>query len=126
MRSFDGGKSHAANHHGVRVVQLCFDFYMTEAKPDNLVGDRVYDSDPLDNDLREDGIEMIAPILSPQTCDARWTPSSAIRKAMADRKVLRLDSMAAPHSCAMGVLSEDFPRLRATRLPRRPLQIILR
>ena len=53
--------THAANHHEVRLVQLCFDFYMIEAKPENLIGDRAYDSDPLDNDLRKDGIEMIAP-----------------------------------------------------------------
>ena len=34
-----------ANHHEVRLVQLCFDFYMIEAKPENLIGDRAYDSD---------------------------------------------------------------------------------
>src|SRR5262245_59097535 len=51
----------AANHHEVRLVQLCFDFYMIEAKPENLIGDRAYDSDPLDEELRRDGIEMIAP-----------------------------------------------------------------
>ena len=28
--------AHAANHHEVRLVQLCFDFYMIEAKPENL------------------------------------------------------------------------------------------
>jgi hypothetical protein len=27
--------THAANHHEVRLVQLCFDFYMIEAKPEN-------------------------------------------------------------------------------------------
>ena len=53
--------THAANHHEVRLVQLCFDFYMIEAKPDNLIGDHAYDSDPLDEQLRNDGIEMIAP-----------------------------------------------------------------
>ena len=37
--------THAANHHEVRLVQLCFDFYMIEAKPENLIGDRAYDSD---------------------------------------------------------------------------------
>ena len=46
---------------GVPPAQLCFDFYMIEAKPESLIGDRAYDSDPLDNDLRKDGIEMIAP-----------------------------------------------------------------
>jgi transposase len=39
-------------------VQLCFDFYMIEAKPENLIGDRAYDSDPLDAELRKDGVEM--------------------------------------------------------------------
>jgi hypothetical protein len=27
--------THAANHHEARLVQLCFDFYMIEAKPEN-------------------------------------------------------------------------------------------
>ena len=53
--------THAANHHEVRLVQLCFDFYMIEVKPETLIGDRAYDSDPLDGQLREDGIEMVAP-----------------------------------------------------------------
>ena len=50
--------THAANHHEVRLVQLRFDFYMIEAKPENLIGDRAYDSDPLDEELRRDGIEI--------------------------------------------------------------------
>ena len=53
--------THAANHHEVTLVQLSFDFYMIEAKPDNLIGDKAYDSDQLDEELREQGIEMIAP-----------------------------------------------------------------
>ena len=54
--------AHAANHHEVKLVQLCFDFYMIEAaKPENLIGDRAYDSDKLDEELREEGVEMIAP-----------------------------------------------------------------
>ena len=53
--------THAANHHEVTLVQLSFDFYMIEAKPENLIGDKAYDSDPLDAQLREQGIQMIAP-----------------------------------------------------------------
>src|SRR5260221_7980602 len=45
---------HAPNHNEVRLVQLCFDFYMIEAEPENLIGDRAYDSDPLDEELRRD------------------------------------------------------------------------
>jgi hypothetical protein len=51
----------APNHHEVTLVQLTFELYMIEAKPDNLIGDRAYDSDPPDAELRNQGIEMIAP-----------------------------------------------------------------
>lgn len=53
--------THAANHHEVTLVQLSFEFYMIEAKPQNLIGDRAYDSDVLDEQLRKDGVELIAP-----------------------------------------------------------------
>lgn len=53
--------THAANHHEVTLVQLSFDFYMIEAKPENLIGDKAYDSDELDETLRAQGVEMIAP-----------------------------------------------------------------
>ena len=53
--------THAAKHHEVTLVQLSFEFYMIEAKPQNLIGDRAYDSDKLDEELRREGIEMIAP-----------------------------------------------------------------
>src|SRR5438046_2325602 len=67
--------TYAANHHEVTLVQLSFESYMIEAKPENLIGDRAYDSDPLDEELRKDGIEMIAPHRSnrskPPTQDRR-------------------------------------------------------
>jgi len=53
--------TYAANHHEVTLVQLSFDFYMIEAKPENLIGDRAYDSDELDGELKKQGTEMIAP-----------------------------------------------------------------
>jgi transposase len=53
--------THAANHHEVTLVQLTFDFYMIEAKPEKLIGDKAYDSDDLDNNLGKQGIDMIAP-----------------------------------------------------------------
>lgn len=53
--------THAANHHEVTLVQLSFDFYMIEAKPEHLIGDKAYDSDRLDEQLKQQGIEMIAP-----------------------------------------------------------------
>ena len=50
----------------MRLVQLCFDFYMMDAKPKNLIGGRAYNSNPLDAD---DGIEMIVP--------TSWQPKQA-------------------------------------------------
>src|SRR6266705_2255449 len=59
----------------VRLVQLCFDFYMIEAKPENLIGDRAYDSDPLVFFKQKTAYEMIAPHRSnrskPPTQDRR-------------------------------------------------------
>jgi len=42
--------AHAANHHEVKLVQLSLDFYMLDKKPDVLIGDGAYDSDPLDEE----------------------------------------------------------------------------
>jgi len=56
-----GVRSNAANHQEVTLVQLSFDFYMIEAKPENLIGDRANDSDKLDEELRQVGIGMIVP-----------------------------------------------------------------
>ncbi|MCK9193936.1 MAG: IS5 family transposase [Nevskia sp.] len=59
--------THEANHHEVTLVQLGFDFYMLEALPGNLIGDKAYDSDPLDAELRQQGVEMISPHRSNRT-----------------------------------------------------------
>ena len=53
--------THPANHHEVTLVQLSLDFYMIEATPEHLIGDKAYDSDPLDAELEAEGVEMIAP-----------------------------------------------------------------
>ena len=67
--------THAANHHEVTLVQLSFDFYMIKAKPENLLGGRAYDSDKLDEDLRQEVIGMISPHrrnrVKPRTQDGR-------------------------------------------------------
>src|SRR5262249_15965570 len=118
----------AGNHHEVRLVQLCFDFYMIEAKPENLIGDRAYDSDPLDEELRRDGIEMIAPHRAnrskPPTQDRRRL--SPLHASLARRTLLCVDPMAAPDPRPLGVLHPELPRIRPARVPRYPLQTILR
>jgi hypothetical protein len=70
--------THAANHHEVTLVQLTFDFYMIEAKPENLIGDRAYDSDGLDEQLRQQGTEMIAPHKSTASGARRRTAGACV------------------------------------------------
>ena len=120
--------THAANHHEVRLVQLCFDFYMIEAKLENLIGDRAYDSDPLDAELRKDGIEMIAPHRSNRSkpAHARSAKAKPLHAPLARRALLRLDSMAAPDPHSLGVPRPQFSWLCPACLPRYPRQTILR
>ena len=54
---------------------MTFDFYLIEAKPENLIGDKAYDSEALDEELKKEGVEMIAPHRTnrskPKTQDGR-------------------------------------------------------
>lgn len=54
-------RTHVVNYHTVTLKQLSFEFYIIEAKPENLIGYQTYDSDKLDEELRQEGIEMIFP-----------------------------------------------------------------
>jgi transposase len=72
--------THAANHHEVTLVQLCFDFYMIEAKPEKLIGDRAYDSDQLDEELAAEGIEMIAPHRSNRRIEKKTQDGRPLRR----------------------------------------------
>ena len=61
--------------HEVKLVEETLDKRFTQEKPERLIGDRAYDSDPLDERLQQQGIEMIAPHKSnrkkPVTQDGR-------------------------------------------------------
>ncbi len=51
----------SASPHESRLVQRLFDFMLTEETPKRVIGDKAYDSDRLDQELAEQGVEMIAP-----------------------------------------------------------------
>lgn len=51
----------SASPHESKLVQRLFDFMLTEETPERVIGDRAYDSDGLDEQLAEVGIELIAP-----------------------------------------------------------------
>lgn len=110
--------THAANHHEVTLVQLSFDFYMIEAKPQNLIGDKAYDSDKLDAQLRDDGIEMISPHRSNRPPHKYTQDGRRLRRYQRRWIVERFFAWMAVASTvtrALGVLPAQLPRLRADR-----------
>ena len=64
-----------ASPHEVTLVEEIFEASFVETKPERLIGDRAYNSDPLDAELRRDGTKMIAPHCrgrkKPKTQDGR-------------------------------------------------------
>lgn len=50
-----------ANRHESHLVQQMFDFMLSDDAPERIIGDKAYDDDRLDDELADDGIEMIAP-----------------------------------------------------------------
>ncbi len=51
----------SASPHEVRLVRQTLASRHVKGQPEKLIGDKAYDSDPLDAELAEQGVEMIAP-----------------------------------------------------------------
>src|SRR6476659_3471337 len=51
----------SANPHEVTLVRKTVVERFVDDKPERLIGDKAYDSDPLDEELAEIGVELIAP-----------------------------------------------------------------
>ncbi len=51
----------SATPHETKLVQGLFGFMLTLDAPERVIGDKAYDSDALDAELGDEGIEMIAP-----------------------------------------------------------------
>jgi transposase len=80
----------SASPHEVTLVEETIDNGFLEHAPDCLVGDRAYDSDPLDARLREErGIELIAPHRSNRK-RAKTQDGRALRRYVRRWKIERL------------------------------------
>lgn len=79
----------SASPHEVTLVDAVLRSRFVRALPERLIGDRAYDSDGLDEELRAEGIEMIAPHRGnrtrPKTRDGR-----ALRRYRRRWKIERL------------------------------------
>jgi len=114
-------------HHSDRGSQYASEDYRVVLQKHGLTGSMGRRGNPCDNprldeELRKDGIEMIAK----QAAHARSATAKPLYATLARVALLCLDSMAAPHPRPLGILRPELPRLRTARLPRCPLQAILR
>jgi transposase len=79
----------SASPHEVTLAEETIDNGFLEHAPDRLIGDRAYDSDPLDTRLREErGIELIAPHRS--TRRRKTQDGRALRRYVRRWKIERL------------------------------------
>jgi hypothetical protein len=66
------------------VMQTLAEIFVKEPVQ-RLIGDNAYDSDQLDRELAETGVEMIAPQpLQPYEPDAGWPPLASLSSPMED------------------------------------------
>jgi hypothetical protein len=107
--------THAANHHEVTLVQLSFDFYMIEAKPQNLIGHKAYDSDALDESLKQQYRDDRAASLEPDAQDAGRAAAASLSAPMVGGTLFRMAAVETSATGALGVLRGELPRLRAAR-----------
>jgi transposase len=65
----------SASPHEIKLVKPTLNYRFVKEKPRRLIGDKAFDSDPLDKELRAENIELIAPHkanrVKPPTQDGR-------------------------------------------------------
>ena len=113
----------SASPHETKLVEATIEQRFTRAKPERMIGDRAYDSDPLDQRLRQKyRIRLIAPHKynrrRKSTQDGRELRRYCRRWKI--ETALRLAPQLPPPRQPLGISSSQFPRHAATRLPRYP------
>ena len=106
---------HAANHHETKLAQLSLDLCLC-GEPANLIGDKAYDSDPLDAELRErGGDDRAAPAQPDAAQDAGRAPAAAVQAPLDRGTVLRVASVEPPGPGPLGISYGELSRLRPDR-----------
>ena len=81
----------SASPHEVTLVHDVLAQGFTSGQPERLIGDKAYDSDPLDAELKAEGIEMIAPHKSNRV-KAATQDGRALRRYRRRWKIERLNA----------------------------------
>jgi transposase len=78
-----------ANRAECHLVQQLFDFMLPTETPERIIGDKAYDSDPLDAEVAELGSEMIAPHRSNRRPENKTQDGRSLRRYSRRWKVER-------------------------------------
>ncbi|MBL1217952.1 MAG: IS4/IS5 family transposase [Planctomycetes bacterium] len=70
----------SASPHESRLVQGLFDFMLTEELPQRVIGDKAYDSDQLDEQLANEGVELISPHRSNRRAENKTQDGRPLRR----------------------------------------------
>ncbi len=70
-----------ATRHESQLVQQMVDFMLPAETPERIIGDKAYDSDPLDEELAQDAIELIAPHRSNRRPENRSQDGRPLRRS---------------------------------------------
>jgi hypothetical protein len=89
----------------VKLVMQTLAEIFAEEPVQRLIGDNAYDSDQLDRELAETGVEMIAASLEQHEPDAGWTPPASLSSPMEDRAVVLMAPELSSAGHALRVLS---------------------
>ena len=98
-------------------MQLSLDLEILDDHPENLVGDKVYDSDPLDAEVKKRGVGMIRalPEVPDTPEDARRSPPAQVQTALDRRVVFRLASVGPSRPHPMGITRLKLTWIRPVR-----------
>lgn len=79
----------SASPHESKLVQQLFDFMLTAQMPERVIGDKAYDSDALDEELADEGVELIAPHRGNRKPENKTQDGRALRRYKRRWKVER-------------------------------------
>ena len=117
----------SATPHEVTLVQRTLAESIVAEPLQRLIGDNAYDSDRLDRELAETGVEMIAPHnRGRKRPHSGWPTAPALSSPLEDRTAVCLASTFSPLGRPMGALSGQLSRHGSSRLCPHPAAAFMR
>ena len=116
----------SASPNEVTLVQLLFEFMLIVATPLKLVADKAYDSDRLDDQLQEQGTELIAPNRARRRQTQEGRPLAVTAPSLENRTLFRLVAVLSQGDHQVRLPHRQLPGLCPSRLRCHPYAVFMR